>query len=81
MTQYAFDLPDSLLKAAAAAAEQDGTTVEQLVTVALAEKLSALQTRDLIEDRASRADLDRYRAILAKVPNVPAVPGDELPPD
>jgi hypothetical protein len=79
MTQYAFDLPDSMLKAAAKAAEQDGTTVEQFVTVAMAENLSALQTEGLIEARASRADLHRYRAILAKVPNVPAAPGYDLP--
>ena len=35
----------------------------------------------LIEDRAGRADLDRYRAILSKVPDKPAAPADELPPD
>lgn len=51
----------------------------QFVTVALADKLSALQTEGLIEARASRADLDRYSAILAKVPNVPTASGDELP--
>jgi hypothetical protein len=80
MTQYALDLPDSLLTAARKAADQDGATVEQLITIALAEKLSAIGTLDFLEERARRADLDRYRAILAKVPDVPPAPGDELPP-
>ena len=81
MTQYALDLPDSLLAAARKAAQQDGATVDQLIAIALVEKLSAIETMDLIEQRASRADLDRYRAILAKVPDVPPKPGDELPPE
>jgi hypothetical protein len=54
-------------------------TLGQFVIAALADKLSALPTEGLIEGRASRADLDRYRAILAKVPNVPAVAQDALP--
>lgn len=36
---------------------------------------------DLIEERVSRAGRDRDRAIPAKVPNVAAAPGDELPQD
>jgi hypothetical protein len=48
-----------------------GATLGQCVAVAPAEKLSALPTEGLIEDRASRADLDRYRAILAKVRTYP----------
>jgi hypothetical protein len=46
-----------------------------------AEDQSATDRLDLIEQRASRADVDRYRAILAKVPDVPPQPGDALPPE
>jgi hypothetical protein len=81
MTRYALDLPDSLLAAARKAAQQRGVTVDQLIAIALAEELSAIDTLDLIEQRASRADLDRYSAILAKVPDVPPQHGDELPPE
>jgi hypothetical protein len=62
-------------------AEQDGATVDQLITVALAEKLSAIETLDLIEQRASGADINCYRAILAKVPDVLPQHGDQLPPE
>ena len=54
---------------------------KQFVTVGLAEKPSAPQSEGLIDDRASRADLDRYRAIVAKVPNLPPAPGHGLPQD
>ena len=77
MTRNALDLPDSLLAAARKAAQQDGATVDQLITIALADKLSAIETLNLIEQRASRADLERYRAILAKVADAPPEPGDE----
>jgi hypothetical protein len=33
------------------------------------------------ENRASRADLGRYRGMRWKVPDGPAAPADELPPD
>jgi hypothetical protein len=79
MTQFALDLPDSLLDGAKAAAARDGTTVEQLLTLAIAEKLSALDAEELIAKRAARADAQAYRAILDRVPDVPPAAGDELP--
>lgn len=79
MTRFALDLPDSLLDGAKAAAARDGTTVEQLLTLAIAEKLSALDAEELIATRAARADAQAYRAILDGVPDVPPAAGDELP--
>lgn len=55
--------------------------MDQLITVTVAEKLSAIEMLDLIEQRASGADLDCYRAILAKVPDVAPQHGDQLPPE
>jgi len=34
---------------------------------------------DDIETRAKRANLEDFDRIMAKVPNVPPMPGDELP--
>jgi hypothetical protein len=45
-----------------------------------AEKLAALMTEDYLAQRAKRASRKRFDAALAKVPRVPPVPGDELPP-
>jgi hypothetical protein len=74
----ALDLPDSLLDAARKAAARDGTSLDHFLGVALAEKLSALQTEDLIAKRASQADFAQYAEILSRVPDRPPAPGDEL---
>ena len=72
-------IPDSLLKQVTALAEQEKTTVDQLVSIALAAQVSAWQTRESIESRARRVDYEAVDSILAKVPDVPPIPGDELP--
>lgn len=72
-------VPDSLLKQVAELAEQEKTTVDQLVSIALAAQISAWQTRESFESRARRVDYAAVDRILAKVPDVPPMPGDELP--
>jgi hypothetical protein len=43
----------------------------------VAEKMSALLTLDYLEQRAKRGSRARFRSILRRVPDVPALPGDE----
>lgn len=78
MTQLALNLPESLLDAARKAAARDGTSLDHFLVVALAEKLSALQTEDMLAKRASQADFAHYAEILSRVPDRPPLPGDEL---
>lgn len=54
------------------------STPEQFALLALAEKLSSIITVDYLEERAKRAKLERVEQLLAKVPDVEPVPGDEL---
>ena len=61
-------------------AEQERTTVDQLVAIALAAQVSAWRKTESIASRAKRADYAAFDRIMAKVPDVPPVPGDELPP-
>jgi hypothetical protein len=61
-------------------AEQERTTVDQLVAIALASQVSAWRKTESIASRAQRADYAAFDRIMAKVPNVPPMPGDELPP-
>jgi hypothetical protein len=73
-------IPDSLMKEMLDLAEQERTTVDQLVAIALAAQVSAWRTSESITSRAQRADYAAFDRIMAKVPNVPPMPGDELPP-
>ncbi|MCP3960377.1 MAG: hypothetical protein GY719_21240 [bacterium] len=61
-------------------AEQEGVAVNQLINVAVAEKLSALRTEAYFRERASSADLDEAREILSRAgKGNPPLAGDEVP--
>jgi hypothetical protein len=54
--------------------------VDQIVALALAAQIGAWRVRDDIAIRAACGNLADFDRILAKVPDVPPMPGDELPP-
>jgi HicB family len=70
-------LPDSIHKRLREVARQEGVSINQLITTAVAEKMAALKTVDYRADRARRGERERFLAVLAKVPDVPPEPGDE----
>jgi hypothetical protein len=51
-------------------------TINQLITVALAEKLSALETEDYLAERAARATKAKFHRALRKIPDVEPEPHD-----
>lgn len=67
MRHYALGLPDSLQEAARRLAAEDGTTMNQLFTTAIAEKVSALEAAAFFEKRAAQADTARAQAAWAKI--------------
>jgi hypothetical protein len=78
MSTLSLRLPDSLHKRVREFAQQDGISINQFISTAVAEKLAALMTVDYLEERAKRGSRDAFLAVLAKVPDVPPEPGDEL---
>lgn len=76
MSTLSVRLPDSIHRNARLYAEREGTSLNQLVATALAEKLAALAAEDYIRKRAERADDDAFEAALVAVPDVPAAEGD-----
>jgi len=79
MSTLSLRLPESLHRTVKTAAEHDGISVNQFISLAVAEKLSALQTYDLLADRARNSSRNRFLAAMALVPEGEVVPGDELP--
>jgi HicB family len=59
MTQanYALRLQNWLKTEAERLAKEQGTTLNQFINVAVAEKISALRTADFFRERAGRADI------------------------
>jgi len=63
-------LPEYLHESARKLAERENISINQLITLALAEKVSALMTEDYLADRAKRGDRAKFEAALAKVADV-----------
>jgi predicted transcriptional regulator len=81
MSALTVRLPDSLHRHLKNAAETDGVSVNQFISLAVAEKLSALQTYDIISRRAESSSRDAFLAAMAAVPAGEVVEGDEIPKD
>jgi hypothetical protein len=71
-------LPESLHRKVRELAEQEGVSINQLVTTALAEKVAALMTVEYLAERAGRGSRKEFERVLANVKDRPAVSGDEL---
>jgi hypothetical protein len=81
-TENDVQLLESLKAEAERLAEREGTTLSNLVNIALAEKLSALRTADFFKERARRANLPEALALLEAFGSDEAPrEGDELEPD
>jgi len=72
-------LPESIHRKLAELAEREGISINQMINSAVAEKLAALMTEQYLADRAARGSERKFKAELAKVRDVPASPGDDLP--
>src|SRR2546422_10942212 len=61
---YPLRLPRSLKKAVEQQSREDGTSINQFVATAVAEKLSALQTAEFFTSRKARADFKAFDNIM-----------------
>jgi hypothetical protein len=76
---YPLRLPKSLKNAVERLSKEDGTSMNQFVATAVAEKVSALQTAKFFEDRKARADFKAFDKIMKRRGGKPPCHGDELP--
>ncbi len=78
MSTLSVRLPDSLHKQIKKLAKQEGISMNQFITLAVAEKMSALMTVEYLEERARRGSREKYDAVLAKVRDVEPDEHDRL---
>ena len=79
MSAISLSLPESLLKQATALAQKENVSINQLITLALAEKLSALMTEEYLEERAKRGSREKFEQAMQKVAQVAPEEYDRLP--
>jgi hypothetical protein len=82
MTQtktYPLRLPRSLKDAVERLSREDGTSINQFVATAVAEKVSALQTAKFFQHRKALADFKVFDKIMRRRGGKPPREGDERP--
>ena len=78
MSTISLRLPKSLHESAKELAEKESISMNQLITLALAEKISALMTEDYLGKRAKRASRQKFRKALKKVRDIEPAHEDRL---
>jgi len=78
MSTISLRLPSSLHNKVRELAKQENVSINQFITLALAEKISALVTEDYLAERASRGSRDKFEQAMAQVADVEPLPQDVL---
>lgn len=66
VSAYPLRLPVSLKAAAEEISAEDGTSLNQFIVTAVAEKLSAMRTHAFFAERAQKGDVEKALAILSR---------------
>jgi hypothetical protein len=77
LTTYALRFPKSLKEQVTRIARREGVRVNQFIAMAVAEKVSALETERFFMERARGADIEALRKTLRRPGGAPPAPGDE----
>ena len=78
MSAISLRLPDSLHEAVRKLAKKENISVNQFITLALAEKISALMTEEYLTTRAKRGNRAKFEQAMAKVADVQPEAHDRL---
>lgn len=78
MSAISVRLPESLHEKVRELAERDNVSINQFITLALAEKISAMMTEEYLAERAKRGSREKFDAVLHKVPDVEPDEQDQL---
>jgi hypothetical protein len=77
LTTYPLRLPRSIKAGVEQLSKQDGISINQFVTIAVAEKLAIMQAESYFAERAARADMTKFDELMARSGGTPPVAGDE----
>ncbi len=78
MSALSLRLPNSIHRHIKEIASQEGVSINQFISSAVSEKISAISTENYLSQRAKRANRDEFTAILNNVPQKTPIAGDEL---
>lgn len=80
MSNYSLDLPAELLEKTEKIATENQMPLSQWIASAINARIEAEKTKKLFEEYAKKADDAVFDAVLAHVPDVPPMEGNEIVP-
>ena len=78
MSALSLRIPNSIHKYIKEIAQKEGVSINQFISSAVTEKISAIMTEDYLKSISDRAKKSDFKRILNKVPKRKPIPGDEL---
>lgn len=78
MSTLSVRLPESVHRKLKQMADKEGVSMNQLISLAVSEKLSALLTVEYLNERANQANPDDFKKLLGKVPDTEPESLDKL---
>jgi hypothetical protein len=78
MSTISLRIPTSLHKRARELAQQEEVSINQFITLALAEKISALKAREYLQERAKKGSRKKFLQALSKVKDIEPEPYDRM---
>lgn len=78
VSTFPLRLPVSMKAALEKISKRDGTSLNQFLVIAAAEKLAAMETEEFFEERRKRADRKALRRILNRKGGEPPRPEDTI---
>jgi hypothetical protein len=78
MSSYELNLPSDVMEEIQRLALDGRESLDQWLLDAITQRLETEKSLKILKQYASKADDVRFREILARVPDVPPIPGDEI---
>ena len=78
MSALSLRLPNSIHRHIKEIASKEGVSINQFISSAVSEKISAITTENYLVERAKRAKRKEFTEILNNVPQRVPIKGDEL---
>ncbi len=78
MSASSLRLPESIHRHIKEIANKEGVSINQFISSALSEKISAIMTEDYLKERAKKTKKTEFKKILKKVPSRDPLSGDGL---
>lgn len=75
---YQLRLPQSVKAAVERLAKREGTSMNQLMATAVAEKIAVLETSDFYEERLQRLDYATFDRVMSRTNGEPPRDGDKI---